>query len=154
MSRARLLALGAALLLVSPTACDDEHPLAGRLADARSRWADHGPPDYSMVLVRGCFCGPEALGPVTVAVVGGTVVSRTYTEDGRVVPEPFEDSFPDVEELFEVAADAVRRAYRVDAEFDPDLGFPVRLSIDYAENVADDEIEYRVQRLTPGPPAD
>lgn len=143
---AGVLAIG---LLVPGYACDEESELAGRLDDARDRWARNAPPDYEMVLFRGCFCGPEGRGPVLLTVRGGSVASRSYVEGGGEVRAEMVDLFPDVEGLFDVAAEAARRADRVEAEFDPILGHPVRLTIDWQRSVADEEVDYRIERLTP-----
>lgn len=150
---AGIVALG---LLAVAFACDEQSELAERLDDARDRWARNAPPDYEMVLFRGCFCGPEGRGPVLVTVAAGEVASRTYVEGGAEVRADLEPFFPDVEGLFDVAEEAVRRADRVEAEFDPELGHPVRLTIDWQENVADEEVDYRIERLTPlaGPSPD
>lgn len=148
--------LVALVALLSAFACDEQSELAERLDDARDRWAENAPPDYEMVLFRGCFCGPDGRGPVLLTVVAGEVASRTYVEGGAEVRAELEPFFPDVEGLFDVAEEAVRRADRVEAEFDPELGHPVRLTIDWQENVADEEVDYRIERLTPlaGPSPD
>lgn len=145
-SLAGLVALGA---LLSGFACDEQSEFAQRLDEARDRWAQNAPPDYEMVLFRGCFCGPEGRGPVLLTVVAGEIESRTYVDGGDEVRADLEPFFPDVEGLFDVAEEAVRRADRVEAEFDPELGHPLRLTIDWQENVADEEVDYRIERLTP-----
>lgn len=149
MRAVRILALFAVAATATAMECDEQSELAERLDDARSRWADAGPPDYEMVLFHGCFCPPEGRGPALVTVVGGEVVSRTYVEGGGDVRPGLEGNFPSVEGLFEVAAEAVRRADRVEAEFDPELGHPVRLTIDWETQAADEETDFRVERLTP-----
>lgn len=150
MRALRIVALCAIAAASTALACDESSELADRVKEARTLWAREGPPDYEMVLFHGCFCPPEGRGPVVVTVVAGEVVSRVYVEGGADVGPDFEGLFPDVEGLFEVAAEAARRADRVEAEFDPELGFPTRLTIDWEERAADEEVDYRVERLTPG----
>ena len=151
MRPASFAAVALAALLITAHACDDENGLAERLEDAHERWRENGPPDYEMVLFRGCFCPEDGRGPVVVTVVDGRVESRVYVEGAGDVREDLEPYFPDVEGLFEIAAEAARDADRVEAEFHAELGHPVQLTIDWEEQMADEEVDYRVQRLTPLP---
>ena len=56
-----------------------------------------------------------------------------------------------VEALFDLLEDAEsEEAYSVDVEYDPLLGYPTDLFIDYSENTADEELGYRASGLTIG----
>ena len=108
---------------------------ARELARARSQWADAGPERYRMTYEIVCFCPPN-----TVEVV---------VEDGRVAASA--TTGYDVEPLgvlglYDVALDAYAvGAASVDVrvtERGPPV--PVRVSIDYDEAIADEEIGYRV----------
>ena len=64
-------------------------------------------------------------------------------EDGQPVEAPVADAFPPVSGLFAVIDDALLRgAHRVDVEYDHETGTPLRLSIDYDEGLADEELLY------------
>ncbi len=134
----------ATLVTATLTACSDAlSPNAG-LSDARRRWAAQGPTSYSIDLFRSCECTPDMTGPVVVNVQNGTVQSRFYRTGGTVPPN-IAPSFPGVEGLFDLIADARQRnAHRVEVRYDRDLGYPVWLVIDYDRAIADDESTYSV----------
>ena len=109
------------------------------------RWARFGPSSYVYGIERQCFCGEPARGPVRVTVQDGVVVSRTYVSTSDPVPADLEDLFPPVPGLFDVLRDAFERdAFSVEVTYDPQLGVPIDFFIDYAENVADEELGFEV----------
>jgi hypothetical protein len=110
-----------------------------QLAGARSRWARNAPLQYSMTIRRGCECGTEAVGPVIVTVVNGAI-SAHYINTGSAVPKTFAPLFPDVEGLFNLIEAAQRQHYyKVDVEYDAELGFPKSISLDHDKQAIDDE---------------
>jgi hypothetical protein len=122
----------------------DEHELEA----AEARWAREGPPSYSFVFQRGCFCGGETTGAVRIVVENRVVVSRVYVETGQAVPAQWENLFPAMEGVFQIVHDALRRgADQIDAEYDDRLGYPTIVAIDYVKNAIDDELELRVREL-------
>lgn len=112
------------------------------LEQARTRWAERGPSNYSVVVSRSCFCAPQSTQPVRVTVENGLVVSRLYVETGQPVPEALASSYPDVDSLFAIVAAAIGHAARVDATYQPDFGYPESVYIDYDAQAADDEISW------------
>ena len=158
--RAAALALLAAALTGCPAPAEldpDEavvgpvvsNPAASRspeLDAARERWDAAGLDAYEMTLRRVCFCpAPDYTGPFGVTVRGGELAAVTL-DGGRVDDERGET----VEDLFDLIEDAyVRKAESVTVEFDPELGYPTNLSIDYSMQMADEEIGYMVSDLRP-----
>ena len=137
LSAVRVLVLVAGVAgCASATAPDRE------LEAARQRWADRGPADYRVTIARTCECLPEMAGPVLVEVRGGSV-SRRYVATGEAVAAAQAELFPEVPGLFELVADARdRRAARMEVIYDPVLGYPTRIAIDYDATAADDEVVY------------
>ena len=59
---------------------------------------------------------------------------------GASVPKGYAALFPDVEGLFQLIADAqAQHYYKVDVEYDSELGFPTKISIDANKEMVDDE---------------
>ena len=120
------------------------------LEAARRKWEQGRPVAYAITIGHNCECTLEMSGPVVVAVRGGTVESRTYVPsayfaDGTPVPSAYANLFPSVDGLFDRIDDAYRRkAPSVDVVYDPVLGFPVDIYIDYVIATADDELRYHV----------
>jgi len=133
----RLAALASAM--VTLTSCSSMISPGEELASAKSRWLRNGPSVYTMTIVRGCECLSEAVGPVSVFVNNGEITAR-YTLSGVSVPKSYAALFPDVEGLFQLIADAqAQHYYKVDVEYDSELGFPTKISIDAVKNMIDDE---------------
>ena len=131
------------LTLIACLACSDSTSAEDELTAARTRWAQEGPRTYVMVLFRSCECTPEMTGPVRVTVANGNILSRRYTENGTIVSASMSTAFPDVEGLFDFIEDAQRQnAFRLDVRYDPLLGYPTLISVDYDRMIADDEFVY------------
>ena len=143
---ALVLAIG-----LGPSGCDSlfiPEPRPSSLEENQAQWASLSLTSYEYVLRRGCFCAPAFIGPVRVRVEGGAVSQRTYVDVTEpVLTEPGE-VFPSVDGLFDILVDAYERdAHRVDVTYDPESGVPVDVFIDYAENIADEELGFTVQVL-------
>lgn len=140
-------------VLVFAGACSD--PLGAErdhYSTARGRWERAGIEDYVFDYQHLCFCGPEELRLVTITVRAGEVASVAYVDTGQPTERPLAD-FPTVDDLFEVIRDAIHRdAFSIAATYDEELGYPTGVSIDYRENVADEEMGFVVSALAPGIP--
>ncbi len=141
------------LLIIVPTAVcspqEPENPLLIELEVNRERWIALGLLDYDLTLVRSCFCLVESIGPVTVRVRNGEVVSQTYTETGMPVPEQHAVFFPAVDGLFDVILEAIEfDADHITVTYDSDTGAPMEIFIDSIEAAVDDELTITVVELS------
>jgi len=131
-------------------ACDGPTAPGWQLQVARLKWERTRPAAYTFSIARWCYCMQEGIGPVIVSVRDGVVESRTYAGSGAAVGPTYADFFPTVDGLFELIEDARRQgADAIDVTYDPALGFPVVISIDYVRAAADDEITYRATDFHP-----
>ena len=79
-----------------------------------------------------------------VTVDGETVVSQLYG-DGRAVDATAAGWFPSVDGLFVVLLEAFDEgAHEIRVTYDPQLGVPVDLWIDYSQNTIDEELGFTV----------
>lgn len=116
-----------------------------RVEQARGRWDAAAPAAYRFTLHRSCFCPPEFRGPFLVTVRDGHVAAVEY----EGAPIDAERALT-VDDLFTLLAEAYGRdAERVEATFDPDLGYPTSLFVDYEAQMADEEVGYTVTALRP-----
>lgn len=141
------------LLIVVPSAvCSPQepgNPLLIELEANRGRWTDLGWLDYDLTLARSCFCLLESIGPVTVRVRNGGIVSQTYTETGTPVPEQHAVFFPAVEGLFDVILESIESgADHITVTYDSNTGAPTEIFIDSIENATDDELTITVIELS------
>jgi len=128
------------------TACGGTGPSDAReraLDDAQARWEALGPSSYVYAVMRQCFCPIEFLGPARLTVEDGVVVSRIYVGSGDPVPPGYD--FPAVDGLFDVIRSALADdADEILATYDPDLGIPLEIWIDFERMAADEEIGWTV----------
>jgi hypothetical protein len=113
----------------------------------RARWRARHVESYTYEYRRGCFCGVYGL--VRLQVTNGTLVAVTPIE-AYISPQvdPL-TVFPTVEQLFEVVIDAANRADDLQVTYDPALGYPKSISIDYDERYVDDEVFHSAEKVTP-----
>ncbi|HKG92376.1 MAG TPA: DUF6174 domain-containing protein [Gemmatimonadaceae bacterium] len=116
------------------------------LAAARSRWAAKAPARYRYVFSRSCECLTEATQAARIEVersVGNpeVITSLTYASGGSAVENRYRALFPSVDGLFDLVQDALdRRAAGLVVSYDPQLGYPRSISIDYDAVMVDDEV--------------
>ena len=122
------------------------------LEQAEIRWAIHGPDEYRMVYQRGCFCGGDVTRAVELQVTPEGVQERRFADSGEPVPDELAHLYLSVPEIFAEVRKAIRdRVHWLHAEYHPDLGYPVQVSIDPLREVADDETAHQVLELVPSP---
>jgi hypothetical protein len=146
-----------------PDAVDDEFGfviealVVGRLAELRSelsvqreRWMAQHIDDYQLTLSRSCFCAPEGAGLVVLTVLDGQPVEWLYFLSGDPVDAAWQPVFPTVDGVFDFLEEAIDRgADAIEVTFDPVLGLPTSLHVDYRAGLADEEIGYELEKLVP-----
>ena len=140
---------GCAVLEPEPDAADRRE-----LARARDLWARVGPTSYRYVYAPRCDCPPTVARATWVTVERGVVVEAYYL-DGYVPVNSGPQLYGTVDSLFA----HVQRAYdqhaaEVRVQYDPQLGYPVDVWIDWRRDVADEESGFGASALaayTPTP---
>ena len=145
--RCGVMAAGLGLLLGCSDAFDSGEER--ELEQARARWNEAGLLDYQVEVRLGCFC-QEAL-PVfsRLTVHGGQVVAAeplTPTPGAEDIPL---DAWPTVEGVFERLETASHRSEyaEIEAEYDPALGYPIRVELRCKEDLLDCGSHYELQNL-------
>jgi hypothetical protein len=135
---------GLLVTLVSvAAACDPQSGAKDTLTKHRQLWADQGISSYQYRLEVNCFCPPEVTGPVIVEVSQNAPISVTYVSSGKPAEGKYFEKYDTIEELFIVIDEAFdREADKIEITYDDIKGFPTRISIDFIEQAADDEIAY------------
>lgn len=130
------------------TGPDDEWDFEQRnLTRAQRSWSSNFIDDYEYVVRRNCFC---SMGGVSVRVVvqNDRVVAREIEGTATPVPSSIAYLYPTIDGLFSIVQDAIdQRAYRIDATYDRDYGFPTDFYIDYDRRIADEEEGYTLVRF-------
>ena len=148
MKRRHLL-LVLALAATVTSACgatDPNHDVENKLNDNYTKWVAKGPLAYQYRLTQICFCAPEYTRSFTVRVSARSVVDIRDAMTGAAPPSGYVGRT--VPDLFAVLHDALgRNADQIDVEYDPELGYPTRIKVDYDKQAADEEIEILAEGL-------
>jgi len=111
----------------------------------QQKWTDANIQHYRFELNITCFCAFRDQMPLKVEVQNGEVVSIT-AQDGSLVAVTdanYEYFLPyaTIDKLFaELKADLDGKAEAVTVKYDATYGFPTEITIDYQQQVADDEL--------------
>lgn len=149
--RRQLIALSLVLLCVllfpACAALRGETPRQ-QLRTHRRLWDEAKITEYRYTLKVGCFCPPEVVAPVIAHVRDGQPVSLTYKESGAAVASTFLANYDTMDELFRVIESAIdSRADMIKVAYDPELGYPKTIGIDYDKRAVDDETSWTISNV-------
>ncbi|MEO7964259.1 MAG: DUF6174 domain-containing protein, partial [Gemmatimonadaceae bacterium] len=139
-------ALSLAVLALVAAGCDQITGLDGnlgseqrQLSSARRDWDDVFIRDYEYVVRRDCYCLWSG-SAIRVTVRNDFVVAITRESTGEPISLSNSYVFPTIDGIFSHIQSAIdSRAYRVEASYDSQYGFPTDVYIDYDRRAADDE---------------
>lgn len=114
------------------------------------KWQAAGITDYRFTLALLCFC--QFYGQVQVEV-HGDLVAMTL-EDGKLLmpgTPGYEAHSPysTIERAFDAVRTALGKADHVDIVYDPTLGYPTTIRVDYVQRAVDDELSIEISAFTP-----
>lgn len=136
-----LASLASFASLVLLAACGG--PVTGELETAKSKWAAQSlRSSYQYEFTQTCFC-PLANEPVIIQVKNGAVVSAAKKSDGAQVDDQL-GWRPTIDDLLSKVEKADAEADQLTATFDPTLGYPASVSIDWLADAVDDELAFTV----------
>jgi outer membrane lipoprotein-sorting protein len=116
-------------------------------AAALQKWRAAGIHNYSFTLFQSCFCPGGQ--PMRITVQDDKVLRASNARGGAatealVVGQPLtlSDIFQKIEEAYAKPADHIRLT------LNPQYGYPERVTIDYVEMMADEELIYTISDFT------
>jgi len=139
MKRGTALTLGAVLWLGGCDLITGPDELE-RLDDARTRWALQGSQAYSYEVRRTCYCGYPAGAWTRVEVRDHAAVAAWDLETGEPLPGTLLPSLPTIERLFVMAGEMIAGADHYRIRYDPTLGYPMEIFVDWIAQGVDDEV--------------
>ncbi|MEA5551458.1 DUF6174 domain-containing protein [Anabaena cylindrica UHCC 0172] len=120
----------------------------GQLRKNRQLWKQQKISKYRYQLTRSCFCTPEARGPVIVQVRNGVTTSVISVATGQPVDQELFKQYNTVPKLFSVIQDAIaRKADSLTVKYDPKLGYPTQINVDYSQQMADEELYLTIENF-------
>jgi hypothetical protein len=143
----------ASLLLTVSTASSASDAEEQALLEHRERWQAAAVADYEYGYNKYCECHRDAPPETLVTVRDGEVVRvrhRPFGYEHEVEAEQRNlEWYWTVEGLFDLVRSALERGVEVRADYDPALGFPTHVFIDYDPNMIGEELDVRLTRLEP-----
>jgi hypothetical protein len=140
-SLVRMLAIGTVLAVAACGITDPslEQRRTGELTRNMAVWAAADIDSYRYTLQRDCECLPSmGGGRFVVTVVDGEVSRAEWSHSGEPVDDQVLGRLETVDEMFVMIAAAMEAdAFRIDVEYDAQLGYPRRVDISELEGVTD-----------------
>ncbi|MDF5712973.1 MAG: DUF6174 domain-containing protein [Rhizonema sp. NSF051] len=104
--------------------------------------------NYRYTFSNSCFCTSEARGPVIIEVRNGSTTSITNAATNQPVnPELFQ-KYSTIPKLFNLIQNAQsRKASSLTVKYEPTLGYPTQINIDYNSQIADEEVYLTIENL-------
>ena len=147
----RVAVLLPVLALALGGACTNSSGPGAGLTANRMKWDANKPAEYTYQLQISCFCLRELVEPVRISVQGETVESVVSVATGEpLTPEHAAYFQITIDSLFNWVAEAAGGAAdEVTAAYDPALGYPRDVRIDYLREAIDDEMAFTAELLAP-----
>lgn len=126
------------------------------LSRNQQKWQDANVDHYSFQLSVTCFCPVSGIMPMTVEVKDGEVVSIVDVNGNAFSStDPLNEliqKYATIDRIFaELATDPVQNAEKLEVTYDPTYGFPTEVTIDFVEQIADDELYLSLSGFEPLP---
>lgn len=119
-----------------------------RLKFNRDSWNQQNIFNYRYTLSNGCFCIPDARGPVVIEVRNGKTTSITSVATGKPANPQYFQQYNTIPKLFNVIQDAIaRRAFSLNVRYSSSLGYPTQINIDYDSQIADEELYLTIENF-------
>jgi hypothetical protein len=130
------------LLAVLMTGCASLVGQASGEMSQQEKWQSANIPHYRYELGISCFCIFAQDMPLVIDVKDGEVISMAYKSGKEIDPAllPEFQRFDTIDKIFAELAKAQSEAERVEVTYDEKYGFPTQITIDHAQQAADDEL--------------
>ena len=127
----------------------------GRLTDVQSKldqnrkkWASAMMSNYQFNFRWLCYCTPEYVAPVNVTVRESRIDGVAFVESDVSVAIEDLKRYRTIKGLFDLLQEGIdKNAHSISAEYHSELGYPVKVSIDYEEYTVDEEKGFEIDSL-------
>ncbi|WP_107669726.1 DUF6174 domain-containing protein [Cyanothece sp. BG0011] len=110
-------------------------------------WRSQQLKNYQYIYQKRCFCPLPTNEPLKVSVKNDKITQVVNLNNNQVITDLTLANT--IEELFNIIEEGIQRnADELLITYDPTLGYPTRVAIDYQKILADDEITYTVKNLS------
>jgi hypothetical protein len=129
-------------------ACSKSAEVQKNLTDNRRKWESTDIKNYKYTFRRDCECTQDYRGPFIISVHNGAIDEVKFADSGELVDKLNYERYPTVEGLFRYVQAAIdKSAAKIKVEYDSELGYPISAYIDYSEQMADEELVFKAERI-------
>jgi hypothetical protein len=90
----------------------------------------------------------EVTQPVVIEVRNGKVTSMVAANTGKSVNPEYFKNYNSIPKLFNLVRDAIaKKSHSLSVTYHPTLGYPTQISIDYSDQIADEERFLTIEKL-------
>jgi hypothetical protein len=124
-------------------------PVSDSLLQAsQARWSASHVSSYQYRFRWECYCSQDHVRIVDINVTGGVITRVTDVETGARLTGQEAAGYRTIDGLFDFVRGALdQSAASVNGAFDPSLGYPSLVNVDYVAGMADDENGFRIYSL-------
>ena len=116
----------------------------------REKWMSHEISSYQIEVQKICYCVPEVVRMMVFEVDGDEVASVRYADTGEDVDPQHYGEFNTIEDMFTFVEKALEKnPADLSIAYDEKYGYIKELSVDFKENIADDEISIIASNMRP-----
>jgi hypothetical protein len=124
--------------------------IASEVQQNREKWLSHEISGYQIEMQKICYCVPEVVRMMVFEVDGNEVTSVRYADTGEDVDPQHYGDFNTIEGMFEFVGKALEKnPADLSIAYDEKYGYIKELSVDFQENIADDEITIIASNMRP-----
>lgn len=116
----------------------------------KDKWLAHGIKQYQIEMQKICFCAPDAVRMMIFQVAEDEIQDVRYADSGNEVDPSHYDQSNTIEGMFALVEQALEKnPANISISYDNKYGYIKELSVDYQENIADDEITFIASNMKP-----
>ena len=124
--------------------------IASEVQINREKWLAHGVSGYQIEMQKICYCVPEVVRMMVFDVKDNNVQSVRYADTGEDVDPQHYGDFNTIESMFDFVEKALEKdPADLSISYDDEYGYIKELTVDFKENIADDEITVIASNMRP-----
>jgi len=124
--------------------------IASEVQSNREKWMAHGISNYEIEMQKICYCVPEVVRMMVFEVGDDKVEAVHYADTGEDVDPQHYGDFNTIEEMFMFVEKALEKnPADLSIAYNEEYGYIKELSVDFKENIADDEISIIASNMRP-----
>ena len=124
--------------------------IASEVQKNREKWMSYEISDYEIEMQKICYCIPEVVRMMVFEIEANEVEAVRYADTGEDVDPQHYGDFNTIEGMFSFVEQALEKnPADLSIAYDDKYGYIKELSVDFKENIADDEISIIASNMRP-----